>query len=53
MLYPPVLCHEMFLSDDGNDRPEHSRVETIPYLREVDEAEGDHKVEEGQRAIQV
>ena len=53
MLHPPVLSHEMFLGYDGDDGTEHGRIETIPDLRQVDEAEGDNEVEQGQGAVQV
>ena len=53
MLHAPVLSNEMFLGHDGDDGTEHGRVETIPNLRQVDEAERDDEVEQGQRAVQV
>lgn len=53
VLNAPVLCHEMFLGDDGDDGPEHGRIETVPDLRQVHEAERDDEVEQGQRAVQV
>jgi hypothetical protein len=53
MLHPSVLCHEVFLGNDGDDGTEHGRVETIPDLRQVNKAEGDDEVEQGQRAVQV
>jgi hypothetical protein len=51
MLHASVLCHEVFLGHDGDDGAEHGRVETIPDLRKVNEAEGDDEVEQSQRAV--